>query len=62
MGVQYVITGHSEAQNLFRRYRRHRTKRTRAALDAGLTVNVSMCVGEYLAAEQGVTAGGRYAD
>lgn len=55
MGVQYVITGHSERRTYFGDTDVTVQKRTRAALDAGLTVIV--CVGEYLEQrEQGVTA------
>ena len=54
MGVQYVITGHSERRTYFGDTDVTVQKRTRAALDAGLTVIV--CVGEYLEQrEQGVT-------
>ncbi len=43
------------APHLFRRYRRHRQKRVRAAWTSGLTV--ILCVGEYLEQrEQGITA------
>ena len=54
-GVEYVITGHSERRTYFGDTDVTVQKRTRAALDAGLTVIV--CVGEYLEQrEQGVTA------
>ena len=54
MGVQYVITGHSERRTYFGDTDVTVQKRTRAALDAGLTVIV--CVGEYLEQrEQGIT-------
>ena len=45
-GVEYVITGHSERRTYFGDTDVTVQKRTRAALDAGLTVIV--CVGEYL--------------
>ena len=55
MGVQYVITGHSERRTYFGDTDVTVQKRTRAALDKGLTVIV--CVGEYLEQrEQGITA------
>ncbi|MGN0478971.1 MAG: triose-phosphate isomerase [Hominenteromicrobium sp.] len=54
-GVEYVITGHSERRTYFGDTDVTVQKRTRAALDAGLTVIV--CVGEYLEQrEQGITA------
>lgn len=46
MGVPYVITGHSERRSLFGDTDGTVEKRTRAALDAGLTV--ILCVGEYI--------------
>lgn len=53
-GVEYVITGHSERRTYFGDTDVTVQKRTRAALDAGLTVIV--CVGEYLEQrEQGIT-------
>ena len=53
-GVEYVITGHSERRTYFGDTDVTVQQRTRAALDAGLTVNV--CVGEYLEQrEQGIT-------
>ena len=55
MGVEYVITGHSERRTYFGDTDVTVQKRTRAALDGGLTVIV--CVGEYLEQrEQGVTS------
>ena len=55
MGVQYVILGHSERRTYFGDTDVTVQKRTRAALDNGLTV--ILCVGEYLEQrEQGVTA------
>ncbi len=55
MGVPYVIIGHSERRTLFGDTDITVAKRTRAALDAGLTV--ILCVGEYLEQrEQGITA------
>ncbi|MFI3324952.1 MAG: triose-phosphate isomerase [Clostridia bacterium] len=54
MGVPYVITGHSERRTLFGDTDVTVAKRTRAGLDAGLTV--ILCVGEYLEQrEQGIT-------
>ena len=54
MGVEYVITGHSERRTYFGDTDVTVQKRVRAALDAGLTV--ILCVGEYLEQrEQGVT-------
>lgn len=54
-GVEYVITGHSERRTYFGDTDVTVQQRTRAALDAGLTVIV--CVGEYLEQrEQGITA------
>ena len=53
-GVEYVITGHSERRTYFGDTDVTVQQRTRAALDAGLTVIV--CVGEYLEQrEQGIT-------
>ena len=55
MGVGYVILGHSERRTYFGDTDVTVQKRTRAALDAGLTV--ILCVGEYLEQrEQGITA------
>ncbi len=55
MGVPYVITGHSERRTLFGDTDITVAKRTKAGLDAGLTV--ILCVGEYLEQrEQGITA------
>ncbi|MBP3389340.1 MAG: triose-phosphate isomerase [Clostridia bacterium] len=55
MGVGYVILGHSERRTYFGDTDVTVQKRTRAALDNGLTV--ILCVGEYLEQrEQGVTA------
>ena len=54
LGVEYVITGHSERRQYFAETDETVNKRTRAALAAGLKVIV--CVGENLAQrEQGVT-------
>ncbi len=54
MGVGYVILGHSERRTYFGDTDVTVQQRTRAALDAGLTV--ILCVGEYLEQrEQGVT-------
>lgn len=54
MGIEYVIIGHSERRTLFGDNDITVAKRTRAALDAGLTV--ILCVGEYLEQrEQGIT-------
>ena len=46
MGVPYVIIGHSERRTLFGDTDITVNMRTKAALDAGLTV--ILCVGEYL--------------
>lgn len=46
IGVDYVIVGHSERRTLFGDTSETVAQRTRAALDAGLTV--ILCVGEYL--------------
>ncbi len=55
MGVKTVIIGHSERRTYFGDTDVTVQKRTRAALDAGMTV--ILCVGEYLEQrEQGVTA------
>jgi triosephosphate isomerase len=54
LGVEYVITGHSERRQYFAETDETVNKRTRAALAAGLTAIV--CVGESLTQrEQGVT-------
>jgi triosephosphate isomerase len=54
MGVNYVIIGHSERRQFFGETDKTVNKRTRAALDAGLTV--ILCVGETLEQhEQGIT-------
>ena len=54
IGVPYVIIGHSERRQYFGETDVTVQKRTRAALDAGLTV--ILCVGEYLdQRKQGVT-------
>ena len=54
IGVPYVIIGHSERRQYFGETDVTVQKRTRAALDAGLTV--ILCVGEYLEQrQQGVT-------
>ena len=54
MGVEYVITGHSERRQYFGETDQTVNARTRAALDAGL--KVILCVGEVLEQrEQGVT-------
>ena len=54
IGVEYVIIGHSERRAYFGETDITVQKRTRAALDAGLTVIV--CVGETLEQrEQGIT-------
>jgi triosephosphate isomerase len=54
MGVEYVITGHSERRTYFGDTDETVNKRTLAAVNAGLTAIV--CVGEYLEQrEQGVT-------
>ncbi len=54
VGVKYVIIGHSERRTYFGDTDVTVAKRTRAALDAGLTV--ILCVGEYLEQrEQGIT-------
>lgn len=54
LGVDYVITGHSERRQYFAETDETVNKRTKAALEAGLKVIV--CVGESLAQrEQGVT-------
>ena len=55
MGVGYVIIGHSERRQFFGETDLTVQKRTRAALDVGLTV--ILCVGELLEQrEQGITA------
>ncbi len=54
MGVEYVIIGHSERRSYFGETDITVQKRTRAALDAGMTV--ILCVGEYLEQrEQNIT-------
>ena len=54
MGVNYVIIGHSERRTYFGDTDITVQKRTRAALDAGMTV--ILCVGEYLEQrEQNIT-------
>ena len=54
LGVEYVITSHSERRQYFAETDETVNKRTKAALEAGLKVIV--CVGESLAQrEQGVT-------
>lgn len=54
MGIEYVIIGHSERRTYFGDTDVTVQKRTRAALNAGLTV--ILCVGEYLEQrEQGIT-------
>lgn len=54
MGIEYVITGHSERRQYFGETDETVNKRTRAALDAGL--NVIVCVGELLEQrEAGIT-------
>lgn len=54
LGVEYVITGHSERRQYFAETDETVNKRTKAALEAGLKAIV--CVGESLAQrEQGVT-------
>lgn len=54
IGVPYVIIGHSERRQYFGETDVTVQKRTRAALDAGLTV--ILCVGEYLEQrDQGIT-------
>ena len=54
MGVEYVITGHSERRTYFGDTDVTVNKRTKAAVNAGLTAIV--CVGEYLdQREQGIT-------
>ncbi|MDR0531853.1 MAG: triose-phosphate isomerase [Oscillospiraceae bacterium] len=50
IGAEYVIVGHSERRTLFGDTNETVAKRTRAALDAGLTV--ILCVGEYLEQRQ----------
>ncbi len=55
MGIKYVIIGHSERRQYFGETDETVQKRTRAALDAGMTV--ILCVGEYLEQrEQGITS------
>ncbi|MEG2053425.1 MAG: triose-phosphate isomerase, partial [Oscillospiraceae bacterium] len=55
LGVEYVITGHSERRQYFAETDVTVNKRTLAALNAGLKVIV--CVGELLAQrEEGITA------
>lgn len=54
LGVEYVLTGHSERRQYFGETNETVNKRTRAALDAGMTVVV--CVGELLEErEAGIT-------
>jgi len=54
MGVEYVVIGHSERRTYFGDTDVTVQKRTRAALDAGMTV--ILCVGEYLEQrEQNIT-------
>ena len=54
VGVEYVITGHSERRTYFGDTDVTVNKRTKAAVEAGLTAIV--CVGEYLdQREQGIT-------
>jgi len=50
IGVEYVITGHSERRTLFGDTNETVAQRTRAGLDAGLTV--ILCVGEVLQERQ----------
>jgi len=50
LGVEYVLTGHSERRTLFGDTDETVAKRTRAALDAGL--KVILCVGEVLGERQ----------
>ena len=50
VGAEYVITGHSERRTLFGDTDETVAQRTRAGLDAGLTV--ILCVGEYLEQRQ----------
>jgi len=50
IGVEYVITGHSERRTLFGDTNETVARRTRAGLDAGL--KVILCVGEYLEQRQ----------
>ncbi|MDR1927340.1 MAG: triose-phosphate isomerase [Oscillospiraceae bacterium] len=50
IGAEYVITGHSERRALFGDTNETVARRSRAALDAGLTV--ILCVGEYLEQRQ----------
>ena len=50
VGADYVITGHSERRTLFGDTDETVAQRTRAGLDAGLTV--ILCVGEYLEQRQ----------
>lgn len=55
IGIKYVIIGHSERRTYFGETDGTVNKRTRAALDSGLTV--ILCVGESLEQrEQGVTS------
>ncbi len=55
LGIKYVITGHSERRQYFGETDETVNARTKAALDAGLTVIV--CVGESLTErEQGITS------
>ncbi|MCL2532311.1 MAG: triose-phosphate isomerase [Oscillospiraceae bacterium] len=54
IGVEYVLTGHSERRTLFGDTNETVRDRTRAGLDAGLTV--ILCVGEVLQErQQGIT-------
>lgn len=54
IGIEYVIIGHSERRTYFGDTDLTINKRTKAAIDKGLTV--ILCVGEYLEQrEQGVT-------
>jgi len=54
IGVEYVLTGHSERRTLFGDTDETVARRTRAALDAGL--KVILCVGEVLKErQQGIT-------
>jgi triosephosphate isomerase len=50
IGIEYVIVGHSERRSFFGDTNETVAKRTRAALDAGLTA--ILCVGEYLEQRQ----------
>lgn len=46
LGVKYTLVGHSERRSLYKETDEQVAKKTKAALDAGLTV--VLCIGETL--------------